>query len=130
MRVLRGVVYMTKSSGPRTEPWGTPQENVCQENRSVIHLTRKGRDDRYGLNQLRTEPWIPNQDERRVISTPTATITTIIRAAVGTEFLSPYPSRTHRKSCWYPPQDSHTHRTPKSYIPIPAPCLFTTRGLF
>ena len=31
MRVLRGVVYMTKSSGPRTEPWGTPQEEVCQE---------------------------------------------------------------------------------------------------
>jgi len=29
MRVLRGVVYMTKSSGPRTEPWGTPQED-CQ----------------------------------------------------------------------------------------------------
>ena len=29
MRVLRGVVYMTKSSGPRTEPWGTPQEEVC-----------------------------------------------------------------------------------------------------
>ena len=23
MRVLRGVVYMTKSGGPRTEPWGT-----------------------------------------------------------------------------------------------------------
>jgi len=33
MRVLRGVVYMTKSSGPRTEPWGTPQEEVCQEDR-------------------------------------------------------------------------------------------------
>ena len=29
-QVLRGVVYMTKSSGPRTEPWGTPQENVYQ----------------------------------------------------------------------------------------------------
>jgi len=29
MRVLRGVVYMTKSSGPRTEPSGTPQEDVC-----------------------------------------------------------------------------------------------------
>jgi len=28
------------------------------------------------------------------------------------------------------PQDPHTHRTPKSYIPIPAPCLFTTRGQF
>ena len=64
MRVLRGVVYMTKSSGLRTEPWGTPQEEVCQEDRSVSHFTRKQRDDRYDLNQLRTEPWIPNQDER------------------------------------------------------------------
>jgi len=67
MRVLRGVVYMTKSSGPRTEPRGTPQEDVYQEDRSVTHLTRKGRDDRYDLNQLRTEPWMPNQDERQVI---------------------------------------------------------------
>jgi len=66
MRVLRGVVYMTKSSGPRTEPWGTPQD-VYQEDRSVSHFTPKQRDDRYDLNQLRTEPWIPNQDERRVI---------------------------------------------------------------
>ena len=65
--MLRGVVYMTKSSGPRTEPRGTPQEDVCQEDRSDTHLTRKGRDDRYDLNQLRTEPWMPNQDERRVI---------------------------------------------------------------
>ena len=47
MRVLTGVVYMTKSSGPRTEPWGTPQEDVYQEDRSVSHLTRKQRDDRY-----------------------------------------------------------------------------------
>jgi len=30
-------------------------------------LTRKLLDDRYDLNQLSTEPWIPNQDERRVI---------------------------------------------------------------
>jgi len=66
MRVLRGVVYMTKSSGPRTEPWGTPKEEVYQEDRSVSHFTRKQRDDRYDLNQLRTEPWIPNQDERKV----------------------------------------------------------------
>jgi len=60
---------VTKSSGPRTEPWGmgTPQEDVYQEDRSVSHLSRKHRDDRYDLNQLRTEPWIPNQDERRVI---------------------------------------------------------------
>ena len=58
---------MTKSSGPRTEPWGTSQEEVCQEDRSVSHFTRKPRDDRYDLNQLRTEPWIPNHYERRVI---------------------------------------------------------------
>ena len=41
---------MMKSSGPRTEPWGTPQEEVCQEDRSVSHFTRKQRDDRYDLN--------------------------------------------------------------------------------
>ena len=58
---------MMKSSGPRTEPCATPQEDVYQEDRSVSYLTRKQRDDRYDLNQLRTEPWIPNQDERRVI---------------------------------------------------------------
>ena len=67
MSVLRGVVYMMKSSGPRTEPWGTPQEAVYQEDKSVSHLTRKQLDDRYDLNQLRTEPWIANQDERRVM---------------------------------------------------------------
>jgi len=38
MRVLRGVEYMTKSKGPRTEPWGTPQEDVYQEDRSVSHF--------------------------------------------------------------------------------------------
>jgi len=65
--MLRGVVYMTKRSGPRTEHWGTPQEDVYQEDRSVTHLTRKGRVD---LNQLRTEPWMPLQDERRVIKMP------------------------------------------------------------
>jgi len=73
MRVLRGVVYMTKNSGRRTELWGTPQEDVCQEDRSVSHLTRKQRDDRYDLNQLRTELWIRNQDGKRVIKTTVAT---------------------------------------------------------
>jgi len=32
----------------------------------LLHLTRKERDDKYDLNQLITEPWIPKQDKRRV----------------------------------------------------------------
>jgi len=67
MRVLRGVVYMT-------EPWGTPLEDVCQEDTPVLHLTRKQRDNRYDLNQLRTEPWIPNQDDRRVMISRSRTL--------------------------------------------------------
>jgi len=30
MRVLSWVIYMTKSTGPRTESWGTPQRRVCR----------------------------------------------------------------------------------------------------
>jgi len=41
MRVLSGVVYMTKNRGPRTEPLGTPQRQVCREERLLLHLTRK-----------------------------------------------------------------------------------------
>jgi len=78
MKVLRKVVYMTKSSGPRTEPWGTPQEDVYQEDRSVSHLSRKQRDDRCDLNQLRTEPWKPNQDERRVIKMSWSIVSTAV----------------------------------------------------
>jgi len=32
----------------------------------LLYLTRKERDDKYDSNQLRTEPWRPNQDDRRV----------------------------------------------------------------
>ena len=51
----------------RTEPWVTPHEDVYQEDRLFSYLTRKQRDDRYDLIQLRTEPWVLKQNERRVI---------------------------------------------------------------
>jgi len=56
MSVLRGVVDQVQSLGGHR-----PQEDVYQEDRSVSHLARKQQDDRYDLNQLRTEPWIPNR---------------------------------------------------------------------
>ena len=33
IRVGRGVVYMMKSNGHKTEPWATPKREVCEENR-------------------------------------------------------------------------------------------------
>ena len=53
MRVLRGVVYMTKSMD---RALGTPQEDVYKEDRSVSHLTRKQRDNRYEGRAMDTKP--------------------------------------------------------------------------
>lgn len=37
MKVKNGAIYMTKNRGPRTEPWRTPQMQVCgEENRYCI----------------------------------------------------------------------------------------------
>jgi len=40
-------VYTMKRRGLRTEPCGTPYEEVCEEERVLPHLTRKERDERY-----------------------------------------------------------------------------------
>jgi len=37
---------MIKSKRPKTEPCGTPQRKVCREEKLLLHLTRKQRDDR------------------------------------------------------------------------------------
>jgi len=46
MSVLREVVYIIKSKGPRTEPRGTPYSKVCKEEKQSLHFTQKVRDER------------------------------------------------------------------------------------
>jgi len=60
---------MMKSRGPRTAPWGIPLEEVYKKDRLGLssHLTRKEQDDKCDLNEFRTEPRIPSQNETRVI---------------------------------------------------------------
>jgi len=41
------VVYKINSRGPRMEPWGTPHVQEWQEEKLLLHLTRKERDDKY-----------------------------------------------------------------------------------
>ena len=65
MRVLKGVVYILKMIGPRTEPWGTPQERGYGVDAKPEARTDKERDDKYVLNLVRAVSVIPNQDKRR-----------------------------------------------------------------
>jgi len=54
----------------------------------LLHLTRKERDDKYDSNQLRTEPWRPNQDDRRVSKMLWSMVCmyAIVQSAFGLEF--------------------------------------------
>ena len=45
MRMLRGVVYMLKMIGPRTEPWSRPQEKDMGDIKSEAR-TEKERDNK------------------------------------------------------------------------------------
>ena len=45
MSELRGVVYMIKRRGARTETCGTPQKQVWREEKLLSHFTREGRED-------------------------------------------------------------------------------------
>jgi len=39
-------VYVMKSSEPRIEPWGTPEEKVCKEEWLLSQLTQTKQDDK------------------------------------------------------------------------------------
>ena len=39
MRILSGVVYMTKSKRPRNDPWGTPQRQVTESIKKMYTKT-------------------------------------------------------------------------------------------
>ena len=56
-----------KSRGPRTESQGTPHKQAREEEKQLSHLTQKVLDDKYDLNQFKTDPLIPNQEDKRVI---------------------------------------------------------------
>ena len=43
---LRGVVYMLKRIGPRTEPWGTPHDRGTEDDVVPDAFTEKEREDR------------------------------------------------------------------------------------
>ena len=53
------------SRGPRTSSLGYKQ---AHEERWLSYLTRKVRDDKYDLNQFKTDPWIPISKPRRQAS--------------------------------------------------------------
>src|SRR5208282_2038694 len=65
MSELSGVEYMMKRMGPRTEPWGTPQERGSEEERLSRQETEKNLQDRYDWNQGRALSHIPSQEMRR-----------------------------------------------------------------
>jgi hypothetical protein len=44
--VLSGVVYMMKRSGPRTDPWGTPQDKGIDVDLWPLDKTEKDREVR------------------------------------------------------------------------------------
>ena len=65
MRWLNGVVYRMKRSGPKTEPWGTPQDSGRGCEQWPEALTENDLEDKYDWNQSRAVPETSNQDDSR-----------------------------------------------------------------
>ena len=61
-------MYMTKSRGPRTEPWGTPCERGELGDLKLPMETNCSLSVRYDLNQVSGVPVIPKSVSSRVSS--------------------------------------------------------------
>ena len=62
----RGIVSILKSSRPRTELWGTPQERVENAEMESLIETVREQDERWDEDQLSERPPKPNHLWRRV----------------------------------------------------------------
>ena len=65
MRALRGVVYVLKMIGPRTEP-GVRHKKVERRDVNADGRTEKDQGNKQVLEHVSTVSMIPNQDERRL----------------------------------------------------------------
>jgi len=63
------VVYRINSRGPKDRTLRDTTYTGMTGTEVIITLnSRKERDDKYDLNPSKAEPWMPNQDDRRVSS--------------------------------------------------------------
>lgn len=56
---------MVNKSGPNTDPCGTPQVRLADDDFEPQEVTQKDLDSRYDLNQESAEPEMPNQSDKR-----------------------------------------------------------------
>ena len=55
----KGIKYNNNNTGPKTEPWGTPQNRSADSDLIWLAVTLKLRPDRYDENQCKTDPDSP-----------------------------------------------------------------------
>ena len=59
------MVYMMKSSGPMTDPCGTPHVSLTASEEESLMETTWERSCKYDFSQFSTVPEIPNWSDRR-----------------------------------------------------------------
>ena len=65
INLLRGCVYKINTRGPRTEPWGTPNDRGIGDDKEPFILTDWFRPDIYDLNQFKIVLEKPNHEDKQ-----------------------------------------------------------------